>query len=118
VVAQRLVRTVCSACRQFYEPLPEEIQSVGLSGVPPGTRIARAPGCTACHGSGFKGRVAVREILEIDDAMRAMIARRAPIDEIRTAALAGGFKTMRFHALRLWLAGTTTTRELIRVTRA
>jgi type IV pilus assembly protein PilB len=118
VVAQRLVRTVCKACREDYVPDAEELSALGLPGVPAGTRVARAHGCSACHGSGYVGRTAVRELLTVDDEIRLMITRGAATDEIRAAAFAKGFRTMRFHALRLWLAGITTTRELIRVTRA
>jgi general secretion pathway protein E len=60
----------------------------------------------------------VRELLTVDDEIRALIAKRATVEQLRAAAVTKGFKTMRFHALRLWLAGLTPTREVIRVTRA
>jgi type IV pilus assembly protein PilB len=118
VVAQRLLRTICKQCRELYEPEPAEIAALALPGLPAGATVARGRGCPACHRSGYAGRVAVREVLPIDTAMREMITRRATVEELRTAALAKGFRTMRFHGLRMWLAGVTTTRELIRVTRA
>jgi type IV pilus assembly protein PilB len=118
VVAQRLMRAVCKGCREDYAPDAAELQTLGLPGVPEGTLVARGRGCSACHGTGYSGRVAVRELLTVDDEIRMMIARSAPLDEIRSAAFGKGFRTMRFHALRLWLAGKTSTRELIRVTRA
>ncbi|MBX3155949.1 MAG: type II/IV secretion system protein [Deltaproteobacteria bacterium] len=117
VVAQRLVRTACKACRELRAPDPADLQMLGLPSVPPGTEVAHARGCPACHGSGYSGRVAVREVLTVDDELRMLITRGAPLDELRQAALAKGFRTMRFHALRLWLSGVTTTRELLRVTR-
>ena len=118
VVAQRLVRTVCVACATFSEPDAAELAQVGLTAAPPGTRVAHAHGCAACHQTGYSGRTAIRELLPIDDKLRALISQRADTEMMRAAAIASGFKTLRFHALRLWLAGTTTTRELIRVTRA
>jgi type IV pilus assembly protein PilB len=118
VVAQRLVRSVCKACCERYPPSTTELSALGIPQVPPGTEVARGKGCVACHGTGYHGRVAVREILVIDDGLRALMTRRASVDEIRAAAVQNGFRTMRFEALRLWLAGVTTTRELIRVTRA
>ena len=118
VISQRLVRSICKACREQYAPGAEELTAIGLPHVPPGTQVARGRGCVACHGTGYHGRVAIRELFSIDDAMRAMITRHASVDEMRAAAVQKGFRTMRFEALRLWLAGTTTTRELIRVTRA
>lgn len=118
VVAQRLVRTICKQCRELYEPDADEIATLGLPGLPGGATVARGKGCAACHRSGYAGRTAVRELLNIDEGMREMITRRASVDELRTAALAKGFRTMRFQALRMWLAGVTSTREIIRVTRA
>ena len=118
IVAQRLVRTVCSACKEDYVPDASELVALGLPSVPAHTRVVRGRGCSACHRTGLAGRVAVREVLVIDDDMRAMITRRAPTEEIRAAALAKGFRSMRFAALRLWLGGAVTTREVIRVTRS
>jgi len=117
VVSQRLARCVCKGCREFYVPDPTELDALGLPRVPVGTQVAHGRGCAACHGTGYHGRVAIRELFAIDDAMRAMIAARASVDDMRAAAIQRGFRTMRFEALRLWLAGVTTTRELIRVTR-
>ncbi len=118
IVAQRLVRTVCSACKEDYAPEPGELAALGLPSVPDKTRIVRGRGCSACHRTGLAGRVAVREVLVIDDELRAMITRRAPSEGIRAAAVAKGFRSMRFAALRLWLGGAVTTREVIRVARS
>ncbi|MEO8698391.1 MAG: GspE/PulE family protein [Kofleriaceae bacterium] len=118
VVAQRLVRTVCKSCSELYVPDAAELLTLGLPSVPPGTRVARAHGCATCHGTGYSGRTAVRELLTVDDDLRMAISRGASVEEMRTMAFAKGFKSMRFHALRLWLSQVTTTRELIRVTRA
>jgi general secretion pathway protein E len=60
----------------------------------------------------------VREVLTIDDDMRAMITKGASVEAMKAAAIEKGFKTMRFAALRQWLAGATSTREVIRVTRS
>ncbi len=117
IVAQRLMRAVCKSCAEPYTPDAAELATLGLPSVPAGTRVMRGRGCSACHRSGYAGRLAVREVLVIDDELRALITKRAPVDELRGAAIAKGFKTMRFQALRLWLAGVTTTREVIRVTR-
>ena len=118
IVAQRLMRTVCKSCKEMYTPDPAELVAVGLPSVPPGTQIVRGRGCSACHRSGYLGRVAVREILTIDEELRAEITKKSSVEQLRAVAVSKGFKTMRFHALRLWLAGITTTREVIRVTRA
>jgi type IV pilus assembly protein PilB len=118
VVAQRLVRTVCKICREDYHPDAAEIATLGLPGVPAGTVVSRGRGCATCHGTGYLGRTAIRELLTIDDELRMAITRGTSVEEMRTMAFAKGFKSMRFHALRLWLSQVTSTRELIRVTRA
>jgi type IV pilus assembly protein PilB len=118
IVAQRLIRCVCTECREMYEPDPSELAALDLPSVPPGTRVARGRGCSHCHGSGYKGRAAVRELLTVDDELRVMIAKGANSEELRANVIAKGFRTIRFHALRLWLSGVTTTREIIRVTRS
>ncbi|MDQ3366985.1 MAG: GspE/PulE family protein [Myxococcota bacterium] len=118
VVSQRLVRKVCTSCIERYRPDARELEVIGLPSIPSGTEVARGRGCAACHGSGLLGRTAVREVLTIDDPMRTMISRSSTADELRVHAAATGFRTMRFSALRLWLAGVTSTREVVRVTRS
>jgi type II secretory ATPase GspE/PulE/Tfp pilus assembly ATPase PilB-like protein len=112
------MRTVCKSCKELYTPDPAELVAVGLPQLPPGTQIARGRGCSACHRTGCAGRVAVREILTVDEELRAEITKKSSVEQLRACAVNKGFRTMRFHALRLWLAGVTTTREVIRVTRA
>lgn len=116
VVAQRLIRKICPSCLERYIPDAAELDALGLPELPPDVSVARGRGCTACHGSGLLSRVAVREVLTIDDPMRQMISRNATGDELRRHAAENGFRTMRFAALRLWLAGVTSTREVVRVT--
>ncbi len=116
VVSQRLVRKICRECIERAAPTPAELQILDLPSVPAGIEVARGRGCPACRGSGYLGRVAVREVLTIDDALRTMIGRNATAAELRAHATLRGFKTMRFNALRLWLAGVTSTREVVRVT--
>ncbi len=116
VVAQRLMRKVCAACAEGYQPDQSELDSLGLPALPKGFSTMRGRGCSSCSGSGLSGRVAVREVLAIDDGLRPLIGRNASAQEIYQHAAALGFRTMRFHALRLWLAGVTTTREVVRVT--
>ncbi len=118
VVSQRLVRSVCEACDQLRAPDAVELASLDLPAVPARTLIAHPVGCASCHRTGYEGRIAVREVLTVNDELRAMISRRASANEMREAIVASGFKTMRFHALRLWLAGRTSSREVIRATRS
>ena len=116
VVAQRLGRRICKSCVEPYEPTAEELATLGLPEVPVGTTVARGRGCPACQGSGYAGRFAVREVLTVNDRMRAAIAKNATSDELAAIAQGVGFKTMRFAALRAWLAGITTVAEVVRLT--
>ncbi len=118
VVAQRLVRRVCPGCLERHTPDAAEATTLGLPELPRGFELVRGRGCTACHRTGYRGRIAVRELLEIDDTMRVLIARGAGIDELRTHAVATGFRSMRLAALRLLVTHQTSAREVLRVTRS
>ncbi len=117
VVAQRLFRKICTACIERYVPDAAELTALGLPELPDGVKLARGRGCGACHRTGYAGRVAVRELLEIDETMRAMIATGAGTTELRDHAVRNGFKSMRYHALRIALQGVTSAREVLRITR-
>jgi len=118
VVAQRLMRKVCAQCAESYAPDPDELGVLGLPELPAGVALVRGKGCSACHRTGYKGRVAVRELLELDDGLRALIARGATSEEMRAHVTATGWRGMRFAALKLLLQQQTTTREVLRVTRS
>ena len=117
VVAQRLVRKVCTACVEAYHAEEAELIALGLADLPRPVTLHRGRGCAQCQRTGHAGRVAVREILEVDDASRALIAA-GRADALREQARANGFRSMRFHALRLALAGVTSSREVLRLTRS
>jgi general secretion pathway protein E len=115
VFAQRLVRKLCPACARPGETTRKQIDELQLS------RDAQhgfkqAVGCESCRGTGYQGRSAIVEILALDDALRTLIAQRAPINEIRAAARRSGARTLREAALALASAGQTTLEEVRRVT--
>jgi type IV pilus assembly protein PilB len=117
VVAQRLMRKVCSVCIEEYAPDDTERTALGLPELPARVRFKRGRGCDSCQRTGYRGRFAVRELLEVDDELRARIAQGALTDEIRGHAAQRGFKSMRHQALKRLFAGETTSREVMRVTR-
>jgi general secretion pathway protein E len=121
IVAQRLVRTICSACRQSYAPLPEELARLGLSrpSTAHGGRsmtLARGEGCPSCAGSGYRGRVAIYEILVVDDQIRRLIMAKADAGALRDAAVSAGMRTLRIDGMAKVLQGVTTAEEVLRVT--
>jgi general secretion pathway protein E len=117
VLAQRLVRTLCPACREAAVPDDAERRLLaGMDAAPPG-RIYRPRGCAACNQGGYRGRTGIYELMAVDDTMRRAIHTRADEDAVRTAMRAAGGVTLRNDGAR-WLAdGTTSLAELVRVTR-
>jgi type IV pilus assembly protein PilB len=114
VVAQRLIRVLCTDCRS---PIGrEEVEKRnGIRDLPEGTYFDAA-GCIECNQTGYSGRSGVYEILEGGDAITEAINRRATLGEIRDIALQSGMKTLRQRAIELCAAGMTSPAEVIRVT--
>jgi type II secretory ATPase GspE/PulE/Tfp pilus assembly ATPase PilB-like protein len=114
VLAQRLVRRVCDGCRESYTPPADAVRRLA-GGAPVPERLQRGAGCPACRGTGYRGRLGVFELLEVDDALRAAVARRASRAELRECARAAGMEPMRADAWRKVAAGLTTVEEVLRV---
>jgi len=119
VMAQRLVRKLCEACRRPRRTLPELIDRTGLSSLARDREVkAYDPvGCPQCHGSGFRGQSAVIEVLVMSDALRRLVLSHAEVREIRRVAIEEGMRTMYQDGLLKVLDGTTTIEEVLRVTR-
>jgi general secretion pathway protein E len=120
VLGQRLVRTLCTACRQPYAPLPELIASTGLAALAPGgvARLYRAAGCAACGGTGYHGRTVIAELLVPDERLHRVVLGAADAPALRAAAAGAGMVDMRADGLRKVLAGVTALDEVLRVTGA
>jgi len=119
VLAQRLVRVICPACKEEVAPDPRLIDSLQLD--PQETRDVRVfagKGCEACRLTGYRGRTGVFEYIAIDDEIRRMINDRASTDQIRARALAKGHSTLRHDGWQKVCRGVTTVAEVIRVTLA
>ncbi len=117
IVAQRLVRTICSNCREEYKPAKNEIAAIGLNPSMEGLVFSKGTGCEKCKGTGYKGRTGIHEILLVDNTIRELITNRASLGMIREEAAKKGFKDMRFDGIRKVISGVTTVEELLRVTR-
>ncbi len=117
VLAQRLVRTLCSDCRAAHPPTPGEQTLLAAIGLPAAQPLWRAPGCEACNGSGFRGRTGVYELLLVDDAIRRIVHDGAGEIALREAARRAGMRMLRGDGARLLADGTTSLAELLRVTR-
>ena len=120
VLAQRLVRRLCTDCRREGEASPELVRSFGLdragTGVP--VRLWHAVGCPQCRGTGYRGRQAIAEFLTPDAEVERLIFRRADHSEIERAAVAAGMTTMFQAGVAAAMAGITTLEEVARSIRA
>ena len=116
IISQRLVRRICPDCKEAYEPGEDELLELGMS-AKPGMVFYRGKGCPSCFHTGYRGRIAVFEMLEITSKIRAMISRRANRDEVEAELKKpeSGFVSLRKNALRLVLEGITTGEEVMRV---
>lgn len=118
VIAQRLVRRVCPQCREKADvpaDIVDEVERLFPERV--GAQdFVKGRGCPDCKFTGYKGRLAVFEILMMDESVRPLVVRNAPSDEIRRVAVSRGMETLRRNAWRLALDGITTVEEVLRVT--
>jgi len=119
VLGQRLVRKLCTKCRQPYTPMPDLAAKIFLD-LPMAQHklptLYRAVGCSACHGKGYQGRTMIVEQLTVNDAIRNLILHKAEAQEIQRIAVAGGMRTMYQHGLIKAFKGETTLEEVLRVT--
>lgn len=119
-IAQRLVRTLCPHCKEEDPSKPKELkaQIVRELGLRPEreVRIYRGKGCNKCNGIGFWGRVAIFEILLVDDAIRELIVKRVPAGQIKKMTLLKGMHTLRQSGWQKVIAGVTTPEEIIEAT--
>ena len=119
ILAQRLVRSLCTDCREPYEPLPEVVKEFELERFTDDTPIMlyRPVGCEACGGTGYSGRLGIMEMMPMTDTIRSLVMRHAISGEIRRQAIDEGMQTLYEDGLRKVLAGTITLDEVLRVTR-
>lgn len=117
VLAQRLVRLLCPTCKRQYEPSPEEFIESGMKAeAVKDQRFYRSVGCDACNHTGYRGRTAIHELLDMSDAIREMIVERRPGSEIRRQAEKEGLSSLRESAVKKVFIGQTTLHEINRVT--
>ncbi len=112
VIAQRLVRRLCMECKQPYDPGESVRKKVSL----PSGQFFRAKGCAACRNSGFKGRIAIYEVLCVDEGLREAVVRKASAQQIKETAQKNGMKTLFQSGLEKAAAGITTLEEAFSVT--
>jgi type II secretory ATPase GspE/PulE/Tfp pilus assembly ATPase PilB-like protein len=127
VLAQRLARGLCKQCREQYSPSPDELNELGAAYGPEafqallkeehpfGLKLWKSNGCAACGDSGYKGRVALHELLVGSDDLKRAMQRKAPIDDIRKVAAEGGMITLLQDGVRKVIAGLTDLKQVLAV---
>jgi type IV pilus assembly protein PilB len=119
VVAQRLLRRLCPRCKSAGSANPEELQEFKAMGLiedgSTGISLYRAVGCEQCGHTGYLGRLAVHEVMVMNDELRMLVLQRAPAEAIAHAATAGGMQTLKQDAFAKLVEGQTTFDELKRV---
>ncbi len=118
IVAQRLIRKVCTQCRQPHQATKIEMEELGLKSLPSDAQLYQAIGCPHCSNSGYSGRTVIHELLVVDEKIRELIVKNSDSSLIRRSAYQRGMASLREDGIRKVLAGVTTIDELLRVTHA
>jgi type IV pilus assembly protein PilB len=116
VLAQRLARKICVDCKQPFEQEKEALKEIGFDDTQVESTTYKGVGCSTCSGSGYKGRVALYEVMRFDDSLKEMVLQGASAAELKAAAIRGGMSTLRASGIRKVIEGVTTTAEIMRVT--
>jgi type IV pilus assembly protein PilB len=117
ILAQRLVRVICSSCKRPRKYTPEELKEAGLDPAVWGSvPIMEGVGCLDCSGTGYHGRTAICELLDLTDRIREMIVDRRPTSEVKRIAREEGMATLRESGLAKVKAGITSIKEINKVT--
>jgi len=117
VLGQRLVRKICTNCKETFEMESQELASLGLDLGRKGTlKLSRGKGCLKCRGTGYSGRTGIYEVIPFTEGMKKITTPESDIIALRTQATKEGMITLRENAIKKLLEGTTTYQEVLRVT--
>jgi type IV pilus assembly protein PilB len=116
VLAQRLVRKICSSCKKSYPLTPEEIENIFIWDGKREVLFYKGSGCEECNHTGYSGRIAIHEIFILNEKIREMIANNSSILEIQKQAIQIGFQSLRYDGIKKVLQGLTTMDEVNRIT--
>jgi type IV pilus assembly protein PilB len=119
VVAQRLLRRICKDCKESYEAPPEVLEEIGLNPNAGETvTLYRGRGCATCSSTGYKGRMAIHEVLVSSEEFKRGVLQRKPTSELKKVAREAGMQTLRECGVKKVLKGLTSVEELLRVAHA
>jgi len=116
IIAQRLVRRICTSCKEVVNPPEEKLKLLGLTSKElDGLEFYQGKGCEVCNYTGYKGRIGLFEVLPLTDEIKELIIRKAPLSELKKAATAIGMKTIKESGIKKLKEGITTIDEVLRV---
>jgi len=114
VASQRLVRRICDKCKEEVKPSEEELNRVHVTPEQiQGKQFFRGKGCSNCHNTGYRGRVAAFEVMPVGHEIREVIFKKGTLNDLKAAAKAAGLMTIRDAAIQKWLQGLTTIEEVL-----
>ncbi|MGH7271962.1 MAG: type IV-A pilus assembly ATPase PilB [Polyangiaceae bacterium] len=117
VLAQRLARKICSDCKQSVKYEKQILEDCGFSAEQVATgKVHKGAGCRTCNGSGYKGRVALYEVMRFSDSLKEMVLQGASTAELKAGAIKGGMCSLRMSGIKKILDSVTTPEEIMRVT--
>jgi len=117
VVAQRLVKRVCAECKEPFQPMEEDLERALIEPKSiDGLKLYHGKGCSNCNGTGYRGRIALYEIMRVTPGISDLIFRRADLNELTAAAKVEGMMSLRDLAIKKWHDGISTLDEVLRVT--
>jgi type IV pilus assembly protein PilB len=117
VLAQRLARKICGDCKQEIKLEKETLLDIGFTSEQiAGAKPMKGTGCRTCNGTGYKGRVALYEVMKFNEALKEMVLTGASAAELKAAAIKQGMLSLRASGIQKVLQGVTTTEEILRVT--
>ena len=116
VLAQRLIRVLCTKCRIAYEASEEELREIGIEPLSTPPTVYRPEGCAACNYTGYRGRLGIFELMLVDDEIRASVSGNVDSKSIKQVAMNKGMHTLRSDGAAKALAGITSVAEILRAT--
>src|SRR5271154_6562040 len=116
VLAQRLIRKLCPDCREPYRPSETELARIGLRSFDSAAKVCRPKGCRLCRNTGYRGRMAIQELMIMDDEIRSLVMQNADAATLRRKCTSVGMTLLRQDGAARVLRGETSIEELLRVT--
>jgi type IV pilus assembly protein PilB len=114
VASQRLLRKICDSCKEEITHSEEELKRVGLTPQDiAGSKFYKGKGCAECHNTGYRGRLAVYEVMPVNNVIREIIFKKGTLGELKAAAKTSGLKNLRDAATIKWRKGFTTLEEVL-----